>query len=91
MARDVRDGLIFSSALGEISDESVPVVVPPPRHLGVFADISPGRLEGCDGARRVSRAGPSKRKDISLIDTHRVAASRQFQLDHLAVRRTGSG
>lgn len=66
VARDVHDGLIASSAFRKIRDKGVPVVVPPSRHLGFFADILPGRLEGSDGSRRIAWGRPSKREDIPL-------------------------
>src|SRR5215469_16458175 len=64
MAGDVHDGLIARTAFRKIRDERVPVVVPPPRYLGVLADIFPGCFEGCNGSRRITRTGPPKRKDV---------------------------
>jgi hypothetical protein len=66
MARDVHNGLIASTAFRKVRDKGVPVIVPPSRHLGVSADILPGRLECGNGPRRIAGAGPSKRKDIPL-------------------------
>jgi hypothetical protein len=54
VTRDVHYGLVTCSAFRKIGDECVPVVVPPSRNLGVLADISPGRLEGSNGPRRIA-------------------------------------
>ena len=66
MAGNVHDGLIARTAFRKIRDERVPVIMPPSRHLGVLADIFPGCFEGCNGPRRITRAGPPKRKYVPL-------------------------
>ena len=66
MAGNVHDRLIACTAFREIRDKRVPVIVPPSRHLGVFADISPCGLEGRDGSRGIGRPRPPKREDILL-------------------------
>jgi hypothetical protein len=52
----VHDGLISRSALCQVGDEGVPVIVPSPANARFGPYIIPGRLQGCDRRRRIARA-----------------------------------
>jgi hypothetical protein len=56
VAGDIHNRLLTSSALRKIGDESVTVIVPTTRHLGVPPHSVPSRLERCHRSRGV--AGP---------------------------------
>nr|WP_252263351.1 hypothetical protein [Paracidobacterium acidisoli] len=66
MTGDVHDGLVAGTAFGQVRDEGVPVVVPPPFHLGIFSDVVPGRLQGGHRPSRIAWDGLAKGEDVPL-------------------------
>ena len=63
---NVHDGLVAHSALGQLRNEGVAVVVPAARYPGVFAEVAPCRLQRRDMACGIAGRWLPEWKDIPL-------------------------
>jgi hypothetical protein len=63
---DIHNGLVTRTTFRQLRNERVPVVVPATGHLGIFADIAPGRLQRRDGTCGIAGPRFSEREDVPL-------------------------
>jgi len=64
VSRDVLNRLVARTALGQLGDECVTIVVPPAFDRGIGTDFVPNRLEGGTGFCRVRGLRRTEREDV---------------------------